>query len=154
MIAVYSFAIKQNRVWIAPDSIASVLQFSMLASKTQKLLTKLVTKTIPYILTLCIVQSNKFSKRLKLKLLPIQRKMSLLEFLDFSYQYSLGFCYKIAEPHKIVGSLSVISMFPFFKNVFQHFALHKRIQNITQEFQSLLKYLILCPRHSIEFLRF
>ena len=41
---------------IPPHIVADVSKFSMLATKTQKLMAELATKTIPYIVTLCIVQ--------------------------------------------------------------------------------------------------
>ena len=44
---------------IAPDTAANApIKFSVLETKTQKLVAKLATKTIPYILTLCTVKSN------------------------------------------------------------------------------------------------
>ena len=47
MIEICAFVIEHNRVGIAPDTGINALKFSVLTTVTQKLLSKLVTKTIP-----------------------------------------------------------------------------------------------------------
>ena len=47
MIEICAFEIEHNRVGIAPDTVVNALKFSVLTTMTQKLFSKLVTKTIP-----------------------------------------------------------------------------------------------------------